>query len=105
MAAITAAGLRAAHPEWQNAPDDVVDHAVAAANARPLGLYADRSITGAAEETRRRYLEASSILVRHPYGRDMRQSDETEDVYRQEADQLDRVKGASYRVPGWPEVS
>lgn len=104
MTAITAAGLRAAYPEWQNAPDDVVDYAVAAANARPLSLYTDRSITAAAEEARRRYLEASSILVRHPYGRDMRQSDKTEDVYRQEADRLDRVKGASYRAPGWSEA-
>ena len=94
---ITSAGLRAAYPEWTNAPDDVVLHAVSVANALPLDLY-----TSAAEETHRRYLEASAILYDHPYGRDLHKPDQaTVNPYRTEAETRDRRKGTAYRAPGW----
>ena len=100
---ITAAGLRAAYPEWTNAPDDVVSHAVSTANARPLGLYVDRAISTEAEETHRRYLEASSYLFRHPFSRDMIRTQTPTNPYFEELQYLDKLKGALYRAPGWPD--
>jgi len=105
MATITVAGLIAAYPEWANAPSDVLDHAVAVANSKPLGLYTDRSVSDETEEIHRRYLEASSILFHHPYSRDMRETKAEEDPYRMEAKRTDKTKGTLYRCPGWPEVS
>lgn len=95
---ITSAGLRAAYPEWQNAPDPVVDHAVTVANARTLTLYTDTD-----EETHRRYLEASAMLYEHPFGRDLHKitGDQLHNHYRREADRLDQLKGTAYRAPGW----
>lgn len=103
MATITAVGLRAAYPEWVNAPDDVVNHAVTVANDRPLGLYVDRAVSTENEEIHRRYLEASSYLFRHPFGRDMRKIEKSMNPYEEEMNFLDDRKGALYRAPGWPD--
>jgi len=104
MAAITAAGLVAAHPEWAavntNQPA-VVAHVILVANAKSFELYANDD-----EDTNRRYLEAGSLLFVHPYGRDMLKLEPgAPDPYRQAANALDVLKGAAYRGPGWTLAS
>jgi hypothetical protein len=93
---ITSTGLVAAYPEWANAPSDVIDNAVAVANAKALDLYTDSD-----EETDRRYLEASAILYSLPFARDMRRPKDGTNHYRMEANRKDRLKGIAYRAPGW----
>ncbi len=94
---ITSAGLILAYPEWANAPAGVVNNALAVANGKSLELY-----TGTAEETDRRYLEASAIMYTLPFARDMRKPGQlTVNPYRTEADRRDVLKGTAYRAPGW----
>jgi len=96
VAAITSAGLQAAYPEWDNAPADVIDNAVAVANALVLDLY-----TVAVEDTDRRYLEAAAMLYTLPFARDMRKPEPGGNPYRLEATRRDTLKGTAYRAPGW----
>jgi hypothetical protein len=97
MAAITRAALILVMPEWSNATNDILDNAVAVANAKALDLYTDDD-----EDTHRRYLEAGAILYTSPFARDMHKPDAAiENPYRKEADERDTLKGAAYRVPGW----
>lgn len=100
MAAITAAALALAFPEWANAVSNtpvVVDNAVAVANAKLFGVYTDD-----AEDTNRRYLEASAMLFEHAYGRDQRKPNSAPvNVYRRQAREQDMLKGTAERAPGW----
>ena len=97
---ITAAGLVAAYPEWEDANTStpaVITNVLARVNAMSFELYSDTD-----EETDRRYLEACALLYDHPYGRDMHKPDQaTINPYRKEADRRDILKGTAYRVPGW----
>lgn len=99
--AITAADLVAVYPEWEaayiNTPD-VVEEAVAVANAIPLPLYSDPT-----EERSRRYLEACAVLFDHPFGRDMQLDSNAVNRYREEARRRDIRKGTMYRGPGWTD--
>ena len=92
--AVTSTTLRAAHPEWTNAPDDVVTAAITAAQGElsedVLGadLY-DRAVT----------LRACQVLARHPQGRDMRLKPNSLDtIYDVELDDILRARGTAYRV-------
>ena len=97
---ITAVGLVAAYPEWEDANTNtpaVITNVLARVNAMSFELYSDDD-----EETDRRYLEACALLYEHPYGRDMFKPDQaTSNPYRKEAERRDILKGTAYRVPGW----
>ena len=97
---ITGVGLAAAFPEWKevvtNQPD-VVTNIIAVVNEKAYPLY-----TGVAEETNRRYLEASAMLWEASYGRDMHNPGDTAaNPYRRQATDQDRLKGSANRGPGW----
>ena len=100
MATITAVGLVAAYREWSavntNNPA-VVAEAVTFANSLILEGYTDDD-----QDTSRRYLEASSWLFEHPYGRDMHKpEDGSENPYERRIRKLDVKRGAAIRGPGW----
>ena len=100
MAAITAAGLVAAYPQWaavNTGQPAVVANVVLQANSLTLELY-----TNDQQDTERRYTEANALLFEHPYARDMLQvAPDTPNHWRREAQRRDRLLGAAYRGPGW----
>jgi len=99
---ITAAGLQAAYPQWDDVEAGTLAQAVRIANARPLEAYTDRSKSAEEEEEHRRYLEASAWLYDHPFSRDLDKPDQAaRNPYRVEASRLDRLKGGLDRAPGW----
>jgi hypothetical protein len=100
VAAISRASLRAAHPEWEQAPDTVLNPVVARAN--DLSLLAD--LWSDSEDTYRRHLEASALLYLSPFARDMHRPDSAaRNPYREQAREMDRAKGAIWRVP-WRDL-
>jgi hypothetical protein len=90
---VTAASLRALHPEFTADPDAVVTGAIADAtlrvNATVLGDLADTAITWL----------ACHLIAESPYGRDRRQDfDGFEDGYEQKYLAIIETSGRAYRI-------
>jgi len=92
--AVTRTSLQTDHPEWSNAPDDVVDAAIARAQAE-----LEEDVLGADLFDPAVTLRACQVLARHPQGRDMRlKPNSRETIYDAELDDLLRARGTAYRV-------
>jgi len=91
--AVTSTSLRTEHPEWEDAPDAVVDAAIARAqsliSATVLGDRFDDAVA----------LKACQLLALHPQGRDMRlEKDESRTIYDGPLEALLRAAGSAYRM-------
>jgi len=99
VAQITRSSFLAGYGQhFSTVTSSLVDYAVAYANALGLSGYSDDT-----QNTYRRDVEVAAILFAHPKGRSLLKNwpIATGNPFRDEADRLDKLKGAANRVPGW----
>jgi len=92
--AVTRASLRTNNPEFEDAPDDVIDAKIANATARvSTTVVGDTVIDNAVEQL------ACHLLALSPFARDMRLvREDSTTIYMDEYHRIIESQGRAYRV-------